>query len=409
MTRVFFFLVPFLIAVTAYADDNWNQFRGPTGRGHSPAENVPTEWSADSVKWRVELKGVGQSSPVNWGDKLFLTGASEDGKKRYVFCLDRKTGETLWEKTIPCAAPEQHHKMNSWATPSCATDGERVIAFFGAGGVHAFDLDGKELWSHKLGGFPGSWGVAASPVLAGEKVIVNTDCTGPSALIAYDIASGKELWKTEREAKPRGGWSTPILIEHGGKKEIVLNGEFGVRGYDLESGKELWFCRAFNGRGTPVPEYAGETIYAVSGKPGDCYAITPGGSGDVTDSHMKWHSERPKGRDLPSPAVVGDYLFISNMAGVATCYDRNTGETFWTERTGLQGEVAAAPLVANGLVYFQATFGGDIVVIKPGKELEVIAMNSIGAKPDEIFRATLAPIQGQLFARSQSALYCVGN
>lgn len=409
MSRLLFTLLPFAVAATAFADQNWPQFRGPTGRGHSTAENVPTEWNADSVKWRIDLKGVGQSSPVNWGDKLFLTSASADGKERYVFCVDRNDGKLLWEKAVPCKAPEQHHKMNSWATPSCATDGERVVAFFGAGGVHAFDLDGKELWSHELGAFPGSWGVAASPVLAGDQVIVNTDCTGPSALIAYDIATGKELWKTEREPKPRGGWSTPILIEHGGKKEIVVNGEFGVRGYDATSGAELWFCKAFNGRGTPVPDYANETLYVVNGKPGDCYAVRPGGSGDVTESHMQWHAERPKGRDLPSPAVVGDYLLISNMSGIATCYDRNTGEAYWTDRIGLQGEVAAAPLVANGLVYFHATFGGDTVVIRPGKKMEVVAQNTVGAKGDEIFRATLAPIQGQVFVRSQSALYCVGK
>ena len=293
MNRLLFALLPFAFTCAALADTNWTQFRGPTGRGHSSAEDVPSQWTADSVKWRVELKGVGQSSPVNWGDKLFLTSASADGKERYVFCLDRKDGTVLWEQTVPCKAPEEHHKMNSWATPSCATDGERVIAFFGAGGVHAFDLDGKPLWSHELGAFPGSWGVAASPVLIGDKVIVNTDCTGPSALIAYGVETGKELWKTEREPKPRGGWSTPILIEHGGKKEIVLNGEFGVRGYDPESGKELWFCKAFNGRGTPVPEYANETLYVVNGKPGDCYAVRPGGSGDVTVSNMLWHAERP--------------------------------------------------------------------------------------------------------------------
>ena len=162
---VCFFLLKFAVLLglsSLYAEDNWAQFRGPTRAWPFGVGGCSGQVDADSVVWKKSLKGQGQSSPVNWGDKLFLTSASENGKERYVFCLDRKDGKILWEKTISCAAPENPHKMNSYATPTCATDGERVVAFFGPGGLHCFDLEGKKLWSRELGAFPGPWGVAAS-------------------------------------------------------------------------------------------------------------------------------------------------------------------------------------------------------------------------------------------------------
>lgn len=393
--------------LNAVAEENWPQFRGPTGRGHSEAADVPEKWSADSVVWTADLKGTGQSSPVSWGDKLFFTGASEDGAERYVFCLDRKTGKEIWMKTIPCQKPEEAHKMNSRATPSCATDGETVVAFFGPGGLHGFDMNGTPKWSIDLGDFPGSWGIAASPVIVGDVAIQNCDATGPSRLVAVGLKDGKIKWETPREEKPRGGWSTPIVIEHDGKKELVLNGEFGVRGYDPASGKELWFCKGFNGRGAPMPDFSDGLLYVVNGKPGDMYCVKPGGSGDVTDTHMVWHSARKGGRDLPSPVVAGDFVFVVSMSGVATCYDKKTGEAYWSDRIAEGLEFAAAPMVANGLVYTQAVQGGKTVVIRPGKTKEVVAENELGAPSEEIFRATLAPIQGQLFARSQSKVYCL--
>ena len=410
-------LVRFLVSTFAvllglpclHAEDNWAQFRGPTGRGHSTAEDVPITWNGDSVAWKRTLKGEGQSSPVNWGDRLFLTSASEDGKERYVFCVDRKDGKILWEKMVVCAAPEHPHKMNSYATPTCATDGERVVVFFGPGGLHCFDLEGKKSWSRDVGAFPGPWGVAASPIILGGLVILNCDAEGPSSLIALDINTGEPVWQTDREAKPRGGWSTPIVIEDGGRKELVLNGELGVRGYDPNTGKELWFCKGFNGRGSPVPDFANGLLHVVSGKPGDTYAVKPGGKGDVTTSHMAWHTKRRGGRDLPSPVVVDGYLFVVSMSGTATCYDAKSGKVHWEEKLGVKGEFASAPLVVKGHIFIQNVYGGGTLVIKPANKLEIVSNNSVGAEMSEIFRATLAPIKGQIFARSLSTLYCIGK
>ena len=319
--------LPFCIAIITcyacigFAESNWHQFRGPTGRGHSEATALPTMWDESNIAWKTELKGAGQSSPVSWGDRLFLTGASDDGAERYVMAYSVSSGELLWDQSVPSESPEEFHKMNSLATPSCATDGKTVVAFFGPGGLHAFTVEGEKKWSVDLGDFPGSWGIAASPIILDGKVIQNCDATGISRLVALDVQTGDILWDSPREDKPKGGWSTPILIEHEGKRELILNGEFGVRGYNPETGEELWFCEAFNGRGSPVPDYFDGKLFVVNGKPGDTYCVKPGGSGNVTESHMLWHASRKGGRDLPSPAVVDGTLFISSMSGIATSYD----------------------------------------------------------------------------------------
>lgn len=391
---------------TLSAEDNWPRFRGPLGTGHSESTELPVEWNSGAVKWKTTLKGDGQSSVVNWGDKLFVTSAKVDGSERWIHCLDRNSGELLWEKSVAVPASETPHKMNSFATSTCATDGEVVVAFFGPGGLHAYDLEGKELWNKKLGAFPGPWGVAASPIIDGDLVIQNCDAEGPSSLVALDKKSGEVVWTAKRPDAPRGGWSTPIFIETGERRELVLNGEFGVTAYDPATGTELWFCKGFNGRGAPVPDFAHGQLYVVNGKPGDTYVVKPGGSGDVTSSHMVWNARRKGGRDLPSPVVVGDFVMISSMSGILSAYDAKTGETWYSER--LDAPISASPLVANGLVYFQAE-NGEVIVVKPGKTLDVVARNSVGADPEEIFRATLAPIQGQLFSRSGNAVYCIGQ
>ena len=391
---------------TLSAEENWPRFRGPLGTGHSESTELPVEWNSGAVKWKTTLKGDGQSSVVNWGDKLFVTSAKADGSERWIHCLDRTSGELLWEKSVEVPASETPHKMNSFATPTCATDGEIVVAFFGPGGLHAYDLEGKELWNKKLGAFPGPWGVAASPIIDGDLVIQNCDAEGPSSLVALDKKSGEVVWTAKRPDAPRGGWSTPIFIETGERRELVLNGEFGVTAYDPATGTELWFCKGFNGRGAPVPDYAHGQLYVVNGKPGDTYVVKPGGSGDVTSSHMVWNARRKGGRDLPSPVVVGDFVMISSMSGILSAYDAKTGETWYSER--LDAPISASPLVANGLVYFQAE-NGEVIVVKPGKTLDIVARNSVGADSDEIFRATLAPIRGQLFSRSGNAVYCIGK
>jgi len=405
-----FFLLFSLVLGAAFAAEPWPQFRGPSGRGHSTSTELPVTWDASKIVWKASLPGHGQSAPVLWEDRIFLTSASEDGRQRNVVCLSANDGAILWEKSVPCSAPENIHKMNTWATPTCATDGRHVVAFFGPGGLHSFTLDGELEWSLDLGVFPGDWGVAASPIILGDRVIQNCDAVGPSRLVAVDLATGNIAWETPRKDTPNGGWSTPTLIEFDGQSELVLNGEFGVQGYDPQTGAEKWFCEAFTGRGEPIPEFVGGTLLVVNGKPGDLYAVKPGGSGNVTETHRLWHAPRKGGRDLPSPVVVGEYLFVSSMSGVATCYDAKDGTVHYTERLGDGIEIAGAPLEANGLVYFPVVHGGDVIVVRPGKTLEIVARNSIGSDTGEqTFRSSLVPLGDRILLRSDTTLYSIGK
>ncbi|MBI5819350.1 MAG: PQQ-binding-like beta-propeller repeat protein [Verrucomicrobia bacterium] len=387
------------------AAENWPRFRGPTGTGHYVGTALPTQWGPKDILWRVALKGEGHSSVVNWGHRIFLTAAADQGRTRFVFAFDARDGRLIWEKTISCDSPEKTHSMNSFATPTCATDGERVVAFFDRAGIHCFDLDGKPLWSQSLGEFPGPWGIAASPIFAGDRVIQNCDTKGASCLVALDKRTGKILWRTSRGEKPMGGWSTPIEIRTSERSEVVINSEQGLDAYDPVTGKRLWNCRGFNGRGEPMPEFAQGLLFVVNGKVGDVYAVRPGGSGDVSDTHRVWHTPRPKVRDISSPIVVGDYLFAIDMKGSATTYDCRSGKVLWSER--IPGAFSASPIEAGGLIYINNE-AGETLVIRPGPKLDVVARNSLGDLGKELFRASPVPIGGRIFLRSNRALYCVG-
>ena len=394
------------LGVSGWAEEEWNAFRGPTGMGIEN-QKTPMNWNVNSIKWKTQITGSGQSSVIQSGEKLFLTSADKEGGLRFLHCLDKNTGGLLWKREVKNTREEAVHRMNTWATPTPVTDGSKVLAFFGPAGLHCFDLEGKKLWEIDLGEFPGSWGVAASPVIVDGMVLQNCDSTGPSRLLALDLNSGKTIWETKRETKPRGGWSTPIVISVQGKRQIVLNGEFGARGYSLADGKEMWFCKSFNGRGSPVPFYDGKLVFVVNGKPGDLYAIDPTGKGDLTDTHMKWHAKRNGGRDLPSPVSVNGLVLVTSMSGVITCYDATNGKTLWIDR--LTGAFSGSPLVSNGHYYIQNEAGQTYVIEPDRKKLKIAGKNSLSPGEGEIFRATLSPISGMIFTRSQSTVYCIAK
>ncbi|MCA9266922.1 MAG: PQQ-binding-like beta-propeller repeat protein [Planctomycetales bacterium] len=395
--------------IAAEQDANWPRFGGPLGDFHTSDTALPTEWDAGKIVWRTSLGGFGQSSPVIWNDQIFLTTSEQaaDGKvARQVMCVNRKDGKIAWKTEVAVGGGETIHKMNSFATGTCATDGQRVVAYFGPGGLHCLDMQGKIQWSLDLVKPTGPFGFGASPIILGDMVIQNCDAEGPSSLIAVNKNTGETIWRTARKDMPKGGWSTPILIDAGQRKELILNGEFGVHGYNPETGEDLWSCQSFNGRGTPVPAWTHGLLITVNGKPGDLYAVKPGGSGDVTKTHMAWHTARGGARDLPSPVAAGDFCFVVNMAGVGSMYDVASGKELWRERVG--GNFSATPLVANGLIYAMDEEGSTLV-IRPGAKLDVVAKNRIGDIGDQIFFFLSTPSQGRLLLRSDSTLYCIGS
>jgi outer membrane protein assembly factor BamB len=293
--------------------------------------------------------------------------------------------------------------MNSWASATCVTDGEVVVAFFGKGGLHGYTLEGKHLWSRDLGNFECPWGTAACPVIVGDLIIQNGDADADAFIMGLNKRTGETVWTHPRPNFR--GWSTPILVKAAGRKELVINGHTGVTAYDPVSGKQLWFCKSFNGRGEPTITPVGGLLCAVNGLAGDIYAIRPGGDGDVTGTRMAWHTPRRGGRDTPSPIVVGKYIVVADMKGIACCYDGESGRELWKER--ICDAISSSPIAAGGLAYFQDE-KGDCVVLKPGPQLDVVARNTLGID-NEIFRASLAPIDGKLLSRSQTMLYCIGS
>lgn len=391
--------------VSNSTEANWPGWGGPKGDGHSVDSRLPTAWGANDLAWKVVLPGVGQSAPCVWGDSIYLTAALEDGRQRVVFCLDRKRGDKKWERMAWNGDPEPSHPMNGWASATCATDGEIVVAFFGKGGIHAYDPQGTPLWSKDLGAFVGPWGTAACPVIHGDLVIQNCDSDQDAYIVALDKRNGEIKWRTPRETIR--GWSTPLITLTERGPELILNGHHGPKAYDPSSGRELWTCKSFNGRGEPVPARYKNTICVVNGLRGDIYAVELGGQGDVTSTRMAWHTPRKTDRDLPSPIVVGEYLLVIDRKGILTCYQAATGSELWQERLG--GNYSASPIEAGGKVYYLAE-DGVTSVVEPGPAITKVARNDSladGAQ-EEVFRAAIAPSQGQLLIRSSRCLYCVG-
>jgi outer membrane protein assembly factor BamB len=403
-------LIAFLILVAACAQapsaSNWPGWRGPSADGHSAETDLPQRWTEESVTWKTPLQGKGQSSPVIWDERIFLTTALDKGRQRVLFCVDRRNGKISWEKVVWTGEPEPSHEMNGWASATCAVDEERVFAFFGrGGGLHCYTHAGAPIWSANLGAFEGPWGTAACPVLVGDLVIQNCDADKDARLVAFDKRTGKEAWSTPRY--PSRGWSTPVLIDLGSRRELVLNGHTGVAAYAPETGKELWNCHCDIGRGEPTVTPAGGLLYVANGlSGGGLYVIRPGGSGDVTATHRVWMSPRTT-RDTPSPIVIGStVLLMSLKPDLLSGYDAASGKELWKQRVG--GQVSASPISYDGLALLMLE-NGETIVVDPKSEEHIVARNRVGAAKGELFRATITPSDGQVFIRSDRTLYCIGK
>ena len=384
---------------------SWPRWRGPRGDGHSTQTVLPGEWSGSNVAWKTPLPGTGQSSPIIWGDRIFLTSALEKGNKRVAFCVDRNSGKLLWEHTAWTGPPGQSHSMNGWASASCATDGKHVYAFFAeGGGIHCYSPDGKPVWHKEIGTWDNRWGSASCPVLSGDAVIQVCDSDNNAFITALDRRSGKEIWKTKRDNFR--GWSTPILVRAGDREELVVNGHSAVCAYDPKTGRELWRSRNRNGRGTPTVTPGHGLLFVTNGVRPELYAVKPGGQGDVTDARVAWRTPRT-GRDIPSPIVVGDYLLVVGLrGGILGCYEARTGKELWMARLGTN--FSASPVSWGGLAFF-LNEAGVTYVVRPGTKPDIVRQNRLEPGAGEIFRASITPLDGQLFIRSNKVLYCIGR
>ena len=385
--------------------ENWPGWRGPRGDGTSLEKNVPVKWSAtESIVWKVPIPGKGHASPIVWGDRIFVVTAAEEQQQRVLLCLNRTNGKVIWQRVILEAPLEKINRLNSRASSTPATDGEKVYVSFldrDKMFVAACDFDGNELWSVRPGVFSSMHGYCSSPILWEDKVIVNGDHDGPAYLAALDRTTGETIWKTPRPNETRS-YCPPIIRHIDGRNQMILSGSLCVASYDPDTGKQHWIIDGPTEQYVASLVFNGELLFMTCGFPDRfVQAIRPNGSGNVTKTHVAWQKEKDCAY-VPSPIAIGPYFLGVSDSGAATCYEATSGKILWRERLG--PHFSASLVTANGLAYFLSD-KGLMTVVKAGPKFEVVARNDIG----EGMRASPAISDGQMFLRGVKNLYCIGK
>jgi outer membrane protein assembly factor BamB len=422
------------------ADDNWPQFRGPGAAGVSSGRSLPAVWgTSQNIRWKVTIPGVAWSSPIVWGDRIFVTTAISDTpqeppKKGLYFggerpaprqaayrwellCLARDDGRVLWRKVAREGKPTSSiHIKNSYASETPVTDGERVYAYFGAAGLHAFSLDGELVWKKDLGSFKTrfGWGSASSPVLDGDRLFILNDNEERSFVAAFDKRTGDELWRVNREEK--SSWSTPFVWRTKLRTELVTCATHRVRSYDPATGTLLWELGGMSSICSPTPIAGDELLYVSSGYVLDTkrpmFAIRPGASGDISlkgretsNASIAWF-QRLAGPYIPSPVLYDGRIYVLYDQGFFACFDAAAGQPVYEKKRIEPGASAftASPWAYDGKI-FCTSEDGDTYVIAAGPEFRVIAKNSL----DELVMASPAISGDALLMRGLDHLYCVGE
>ncbi|MDZ4850735.1 MAG: PQQ-binding-like beta-propeller repeat protein [Pirellulaceae bacterium] len=427
-------LVMFVFSSIAMAD-NWGHWRGATGNGVAVNAQPPTEWSSSkNIKWKVEVPGRGSSSPIIWNDRVFVTTAvptvassaipgkaSRGGSPRVksgdsgslpnlafkVLCFNRQDGKLIWEQTAITATPHQEtHSTNGFASQSPCTDGEHVYAHFGSRGLYCYTMDGKLVWKRDDFGkmeTRHNFGEGSSPTLHGDKVLLPWDHEGPSALYALNKLTGTTIWKADRDEP--SCWATPLVVEHAGKKQVVMNGQTCARAYDLESGKEIWRCAGQTERPCASAVADNQFVYVGSGHKGAFLgAFRLDSQGDIKGTKsVAWVIDHDT-PDIASPLLSsGRLYFHKGKVGQLSCVDASTGKPHYiASRVPGLDTIYASPIAANGYVYLTARTG-TTVVIKDADTLSVVATNELGETVD----ATPAPVDEELFIRGENHLFCI--
>jgi outer membrane protein assembly factor BamB len=435
--------LPLAMLLTTLAADNWPQFRGPNSSGVAAEDpRLPDKWSqTENVVWKIDVPGVGWSSPVVWGDRIYVTsvidtgsnekpqkglygGEKPDGERPIaqdphrwmVYAIDFKSGKIVWEREAHKGVPESpHHPKNSYASETPVTDGERVYAYFGNVGVFAYDRDGKLVWSlpmppHKM---QYGWGTGASPALHKGRLYVVNDNNESSMLLCLDAKTGKTIWKVQRDEA--SNWATPLVWENEKRTELIVPGRKRIRSYDLD-GKLLWELGGMSRLVIPSPILGFGMVYVSSGFLGDevrpVWAIKPGASGDITlkpgetsSDSIAWYQPQA-GSYNTSPIIYGDSYYTLLDRGFITCHDARTGKLIYDkQRIDPQTSgFTASPWAYNGRVFLMSE-DGDTFVVQAGPQYKLLAKNSL----DEMVLATPAIAQGSLFIRTASKLYRISK
>ena len=417
---------------------NWPQWRGPDGSGISNEKNLPSEWSpTKNIKWKTPIEGRSHSSPIVWGNKVFLTTAVEgpvvpgakavkhtlEGDKEFVhpdsvgadrkhtfkvICLDRDTGKIVWQTTAWEGTPyDNRHRKSSYAASTPATDGKLVYAFFGSEGLYAYDFKGKLAWKAELGKQANlGMGTGTSPILFDDLIIMQCDEDNGEAsfIVAVDKKTGKEVWKTPR--KIQVSWSTPLLVRTSTRAELIASGTEAVIAYDPATGKEFWRHKGVESNAIPSPVANNEMVFLVAGFPAKiAMAIRLGQRGDLTDTpNVPWKYAKGTAY-VPSPILYGDYLYLTTDRGILTCLDAKTGEVKYEGgRIPIPATFTASPVAFEGKILMTSE-DGDTFMVKAGPKHEILGTNSVG----EPVYASPAIADGRIFIRGEKNLYCIGT
>ncbi len=411
-----------LVTISIAQAADWPSWRGPHNDGICDETKLPTKWSAtDNLAWSSPLPAPGNSTPIVWAQQVFITQASEGGK-RELLCFDRATGQQLWAAGTTYTEPEVTHGTNPHCSASPVTDGQRVIVSFASAGVFCYDLKGKELWHRDLGKQHHIWGNGASPVLAGGVCYLNFGPGERTFLIALDPTTGKTLWQHEepggasgipdpstpnKRTEWTGSWSDPLPRLIHGEPSLIMSYPGRLCAFQAKTGKQLWTCDGLTALVYTSPLYAEKTGIAVgmSGYGGSALAVQVKGTGDITSQRL-WHLPKNPQR-IASGVIHGEHIYIHNDPGTATCLELKTGKVLYTER--LKGPAPTSQnwssvVLADGLCY-TANQGGDCFVWKASPTFELVATNSLGEK----VIGSIAVSDGQLFIRGHKHLFCVGK
>jgi outer membrane protein assembly factor BamB len=383
----------------------WPRWRGPSGQGLVTGSGYPDRWSAtENVRWKVAVPGSGNSSPVVWGDRIFLTTARDNGRRLSLIAYRRSDGTQLWESFAPEGRTESVHQKNGHASATPSTDGRLVYVSFGSRGLMAFDFEGKLAWQQDLGAISNYWGTAGSPLLYKDRIVLYQDQQrAPSFIAAFDAATGKQVWKANRDASV--GWGSPVAIRYGGRDEIIVNGQYAVVAYDPENGRERWRVSGTTMEVVPTVVVGHGLLFSSSGRAGPTLAIRPGGQGDVTKTHLAWSS--PRGSPfIPSPILYGNLLYMVNdMTSIATTFDARSGQTVWQDRLGLARRegFSASPIAFDNKIFF-TNDEGETFVLAAGEKFNLLHTNSIGERT----LASPALVDGRWYIRTEGHLFAIG-
>jgi outer membrane protein assembly factor BamB len=423
--------------------EQWPQFRGPFACGIMDGQDLPLSWNihtGENILWKIPIPGLGHSCPVVWGDRIFLTTAiSGSGKDSLkiglygdidevgdrsvhefrVYCIDRHSGEILWERLAHRGVPRtERHTKSSHANPTPATDGTHVVAFFGSEGLYCYDFNGQLIWKRDFGIMNAGpytdpdveWGFASSPILHEGRVVVQCDFLGEGFIAALDVNTGKDIWRTPRDEIST--WSTPNFYNRGTNRQVVVNGWKQIGGYDFDTGKQIWNLHGGGDAPAPTPVFANGLIFIhnAHGRWSPIFAIRPEAKGDITldadsslNEYIAW-SIRRGGAYMPTDLVYEDLLYNLRMNGSLTCAVAATGEVIYRERIPDAMGISASGVASDGKLYYSLE-QGDVVVVKAGREFEILSRNPL----DDLIMATPAISEGSLYFRTQNYLVAVGK